>query len=77
MSKNSSSSGGVGFVGLLIIVFVVLKLVRFQGNPVSYWSWWWVLAPIWITVLLVIASFTLFGLGFVIYYMIKKLKGKK
>jgi len=43
MSKNSSSSGGVGFTGLLAIVFIVLKL-----TGVITWSWWWVLSPIWI-----------------------------
>jgi len=42
MDKNvsSSSSGGIGFTGLLTIVFVVLKLTHFID-----WSWWWVLSP--------------------------------
>ncbi len=44
MSDNSSSSGGIGFVGLLTILFVGLKLAGFIG-----WSWWWVLSPLWIT----------------------------
>lgn len=35
--------GGVGFCGLLSIVFIVLKLTE-----VIAWSWLWVLAPIWI-----------------------------
>ena len=44
MSQNSSSSsGGIGFVGLLTIVFIVLKL-----TGVIAWSWWWVLSPLWI-----------------------------
>lgn len=42
------SSGGIGFVGLLTIVFVVLKLLGYID-----WSWWWVLSPIWITFILV------------------------
>lgn len=37
--------GGIGFEGLLTIVFIVLKLT----NTIS-WSWWWVLAPTWIPV---------------------------
>jgi hypothetical protein len=46
MSKdNSSSSGGVGFVGLLTLIFITLKLI----GEIS-WSWWWVLSPIWISV---------------------------
>lgn len=36
-----------GFFGLLTIVFIVLKL-----TGVVAWSWWWVLAPIWIPVLI-------------------------
>lgn len=50
MSNSSSSSGGIGFVGLLTIVFIVLKLM-----DVITWSWWWVLSPIWISWLVVIA----------------------
>ena len=45
--NNSRSSGGVGFAGLLTIAFIVLKLI---GRIT--WSWWWVLSPIWIGVLL-------------------------
>ncbi|MDL2224659.1 hypothetical protein LJC20_00400 [Eubacteriales bacterium OttesenSCG-928-M02] len=40
---NKNAGGGIGFCGLLAIVFVVLKLTR-----VISWSWWWVLSPIWI-----------------------------
>ncbi len=43
MSDNSSSSSGIGFTGLLTILFVGLKLT----NTID-WSWWWVLSPIWI-----------------------------
>lgn len=42
MSKQSSSSGGIGFFGLLGIVFITLKL-----TGVIDWSWWWVTAPLW------------------------------
>ena len=40
MSNSSSSSGGIGFMGLLTIVFIVLKLTK-----VIDWSWFWVLSP--------------------------------
>lgn len=53
MSKESSSSStGIGFTGLLTIVFIVLKLTGYIA-----WSWWWVLSPIWISVVLVVAIF--------------------
>ena len=42
-NEPSSSSGGIGFYGLLTIAFIVLKL-----TGVIAWSWWWVLAPRWI-----------------------------
>ena len=42
-SKSSSSSGGIGFCGLLTILFIGLKLT----NHID-WSWWWVLSPLWI-----------------------------
>jgi len=41
--SSSSSSSGIGFFGLLAIVFITLKLTNFID-----WSWWWVLSPIWI-----------------------------
>lgn len=43
MSQASTSSGGVGFFGLLGILFIGLKL----GGVID-WSWWWVLSPLWI-----------------------------
>jgi len=49
MSSSSSSSGGIGFTGLLTILFIGLKLTGFIT-----WSWWWVLSPIWISILFVI-----------------------
>lgn len=42
--SSSSSSGGLGAVSVLTIVFVVLKLTHNIG-----WSWWWVLSPLWIS----------------------------
>ena len=50
--KNNNVNGtskGIGFLGLLAIAFIVLKLVG-----VISWSWLWVLSPLWIPI--VIAS---------------------
>lgn len=47
--KGEASSSGIGVLGLLGIVFVVLKLVGYID-----WSWWWVTAPFW-------GGFALFG----------------
>ena len=48
MNKNSSS-GGMGFLGVLQIVFIVLKLCK-----VITWSWWEVLIPLWIELVVVV-----------------------
>jgi len=42
-TKVNVSFGG-GFFGLLTILFIALKLCG-----VIAWSWWWVLAPLWIS----------------------------
>lgn len=47
--SSSSSSGGIGFAGLLTVAFIVLKLTGVIG-----WSWWWVLSPLWIVMCLVL-----------------------
>ncbi len=49
MKNKKSSESGIGFGGLLTLVFIVLKLCK-----VIDWSWWWVLSPIWIGIVLVI-----------------------
>ena len=57
MSNSSSSSGGIGFCGLLTIVFITLKLM----GKIA-WSWWWVLSPIWIPFAIVIAIVAIAGI---------------
>lgn len=59
--SNSSASGGIGFTGLLAIVFIVLKLCN-----VIDWSWWWATAPIWIPVAIAIAILLFVGLVLVV-----------
>jgi hypothetical protein len=48
-NDNNSASGGVGFFGLLSLVFITLKLLG-----VINWSWLWVLAPVWIPITIAI-----------------------
>jgi hypothetical protein len=55
--KSSTSSSGIGFVGLLTIAFIVLKLTGYID-----WSWWWVWSPIliaWGIFLLILLPFIL------------------
>ena len=60
-NSNSKSNGGIGFCGLLTIVFIVLKLVW-----VIEWSWLWVLAPLWGSfAILAVAAIVLFSINLV------------
>lgn len=45
--ESKSTTGGIGFVGLLTIVFIVLKLIGYIA-----WPWIWVLSPIWIAAII-------------------------
>ena len=52
-NNNRNNAGrGVGFCGVLTIVFIVLKLVG-----VIDWPWIWVLSPIWISFIIAIIVF--------------------
>jgi hypothetical protein len=42
-NNNSNSSSGVGFLGLMFLIFMTLKLMGYIT-----WSWWWVSAPLWV-----------------------------
>lgn len=48
-STASATASGIGFAGLLTIVFIVLKLCG-----IINWSWWWVCSPILIQVALAV-----------------------
>lgn len=69
-TSTTASISGIGFTGLLTIVFIVLKLTN-----VINWSWLWVLSPVWIEIALVIAII-LIGLG-VTYLIIKPIENRK
>ena len=48
--RIKSDSSGIGFIGLLTILFIGLKL----GGVIG-WSWPWVLSPLWIGAAAVLA----------------------
>lgn len=57
MKTSEGSRGGIGFCGLLTVVFIALKLGGIIG-----WSWWWILAPLWIPWAIVIGLVAIFVL---------------
>ena len=46
-NSNETPRSGIGFFGLLAILFIGLKLAGFID-----WSWVWVLAPLWVKAIL-------------------------
>lgn len=50
----SETSDGIGFVGLLTILFIGLKLTKYIA-----WSWWWILSPMWIPFVFIIGIFAI------------------
>lgn len=66
---STSTSGGVGFVGLLVIVltgiFVVLQLCN-----VIAWSWWLVFLPVILYVGLSLLVFIIAAIGVLIVAVI-------
>ena len=69
---NSTNTSGVGFLGLLTLLFIGLKLTGYIT-----WSWIWVLAPLWIpmgiALLVLSVGILIVGLGIIV----KTLKNRR
>ena len=64
--NKTTNNYGVGFVGLLQIVFIVLKFYE-----VIKWSWFWVFSPIWMFATLVILLYVVYLMLVIIERRIK------
>ncbi|MBI6182418.1 hypothetical protein JEQ07_18745 [Serratia proteamaculans] len=42
MKQEQSKKNGLGFLSILALIFITLKLMGY-----IIWSWWWVTAPLW------------------------------
>ena len=69
MENKVNVSGGIGFIGMLTIAFIVLKLI----NIIS-WSWIWVLSPLWVPTAILLLMFVLLLIGGIIMSMFKRKK---
>lgn len=65
--SSSSASGGIGFAGLLAIVFITLKLTGYIT-----WSWIWVLSPLWIGLVAVLGILGIIGMVMVLIAVFTK-----
>jgi len=68
-NKKNGSTEGVGFLGLLALLFITLKLTGFID-----WSWWWVLSPLWIPTSIALLIFVVMLIGVVITAVVKASK---
>ena len=51
-NNNTNVSGGIGFFGLLTLIFITLKLTH-----VITWSWWWVVSPLWLPFIVILSLY--------------------
>lgn len=61
MSNKSNSSNGLGLGTVLFLIFMVLKLTNYID-----WSWWWVTAPLWIPILIILGVLAVLGIVFLV-----------
>jgi hypothetical protein len=66
MANATTSSSGIRFSGLLGVLFIGLKLTH-----VINWSWWWVLAPLWIGAAFIIVVLVLLAVVAVALALLK------
>lgn len=68
-TKDITVSLGGGFCGLLTILFVGLKLTNYID-----WSWWWILAPMWMPTAFALAIVAVVATAIVILHLLEKVK---
>ena len=66
ISKKVGSKG-IGFWSILFMVFLVMKLT----DNID-WSWWWVTAPLWLPVIILLS---LLGIAAAGLFLIELCKG--
>lgn len=68
MTKENQNVTVVGapFFSLLTLLFIGLKLTNYID-----WSWWWVLAPLWMPLIIVVIGLAIF-IGVLIAKEIRK-----
>ena len=72
MGKSNTTTGGIGFLGALFLVFVTLKLTNYID-----WSWWWVTCPLWFGLAFIIGFATLCALVIMIAVIFKRIFKRK
>ncbi|ULG01763.1 hypothetical protein phiA047_0032 [Aeromonas phage phiA047] len=60
MSNTTKVQSSFPFLSILCLIFITLKLTGYIA-----WSWWWVLAPIWIPISIILVVFVIVGMLYV------------
>ena len=69
--ENNTKKGGLGFCGILTLIFIILKLI----DKID-WSWWWVLSPLWLPTGIIIGIFLIIVIICIIGEFIKDYRDK-
>jgi hypothetical protein len=70
--STQSNSGGVGFGGLLALLFIGLKL----GHVIT-WPWIWVLSPLWISFIIWLFIMGMIGLTIGVFALLERRARRK
>jgi len=70
--SNSKTTITTGFAlpSMVFIVFLIFKLAEI--GKVATWSWWWVLMPLWMPIVIGAAVLIIWLIGLIIYSAIKR-----
>lgn len=58
-SNNKALNYAMRFFEIIILLLITLKLIK-----VINWSWWWVLAPVWLLIAIVSAAFIIYSIKY-------------
>lgn len=64
--SEKNTSHGITFLEMLQILFIGLKLTRYIT-----WSWWWVLAPLWIPLAIALSAIVLWDIVCLILFLVE------
>ena len=62
--REEMDNHGIAFIGTLTIIFIALKLL----NKID-WSWFWILSPLWLPIIISFSVIALMFLSFFAYHL--------
>lgn len=71
-AKYHIGCGGGGLTTVLLAVFLTLKLT----DQIA-WSWWWVLAPLWIPAAFGVGAALLVGVGAGVFFAVRHFRRRR